>query len=81
MANSVGIFDINAKRTTVTFKFEKERITPEVCIKLLGEFSSNLTVSSSQIPTLIYRNNEPYKLFDNIKFLLHAIIRLNNEEK
>ena len=72
---------INAKKTTVTFKFAKDRITPELCIKLLTKMPGKITVSSSAEPTIIYRNTEPDKLIANIKFVLQTIIDLKNEEK
>ena len=81
MANSVGITDINAKRTTVTLKFSPDAITPELCIELLTQFTGKITVSSSQIPTLIYRIDSEHKLFDNIKFVLQSIWDLKNCEK
>ena len=81
IANSTGIIDINAKKTTVTFKFATDEITPEVIISLITEIPGKITVSSSQIPTIIYRNSEPFKLFENIKFVLHSIIQLKNNEK
>ena len=81
IANSVGIVDVNAKRTTVNFKFADGKITPEVAIALISEFPKQITLSTSKDPTIIYRNTEPEKLFDNIKFVLHAIIRLKNEIK
>lgn len=81
MANNVGITDINAKKTTVTLKFAPEAITPELCIELLTQFTGKITVSSSQIPTLIYRNDLPAKLFDNIKFVLQTIWDLKNRKK
>ncbi len=79
IANRAGIKDINAKRTTVNFKFADGRITPEAAVKLIGEFPHQITLSTAKEPTIIYRNTEPNRLFDNIKFVLHAIIRLNNE--
>ncbi len=81
IANSTGIVDINAKRTTVNFKFADGKITPEVAIALISEFPKEITLSTSREPTIIYRTKEPEKLFDNIKFVLHAIIRLKNEIK
>ena len=81
IANSTGIVDINAKRTTVNFKFSDGKITPEVAIALISEFPQKITLSTSKEPTIIYRNTENEKLFDNIKFVLHAIIRLKNEIK
>ncbi len=81
VANSTGIVDINAKRTTVNFKFADGRITPEVAIRLIAEFPQKITLSTSREPTIIYRNTEPEKLFDNIKFVLQSIIRLKNEIK
>ena len=81
LANSTGIVDINAKRTTVNFKFADGKITPEVAIALISEFPKKITLSTSKEPTIIYQNTEPEKLFSNIKFVLHTIIRLKNELK
>ena len=81
LANSTGIVDVNAKKTTVNFKFAEGKITPEVAIALISEMSGKITLSTSKDPTIIYRNTEPGKLFDNIKFVLHSIIRLKNEIK
>ena len=81
IANSAGITDINAKKTTVVLKFAPNMATPEVFIALLKEFQGKITLSSSNIPTLIYRCNNHFKLFENIKFLLQAVIRLKNEAK
>ncbi|MDY3928288.1 MAG: transcription-repair coupling factor [Clostridia bacterium] len=81
LANSVGITDVSAKRTTVIFKFSHEEADPEIFVGLLKEFQGKITLSSSNIPTIIYKNTEPSKLFENIKFLLHTVIRLKNGEK
>ena len=81
LANSVGITEVNAKKKTVVLKFADGYITPEIFIKLLGEFPGKISLSSSSIPTIIYRNSEEDKLFCNIKFVLQAIIRLKNEQK
>ncbi len=81
IANSTGIVDIDAKQTTVKLKFADGKITPEIAIALISEFPQKITLSTSKEPTIIYRNTESEKLFDNIKFVLHAIIRLKNEEK
>ena len=81
MANSVGIVDINAKKTMAAFKFAKNEITPELCIKLLGEFPGKITVSSSVEPTIIYKYSDADKMITNIKFVLQTVIRLKSEEK
>jgi len=81
LANSTGIVDINAKKTTVTLRFDKAHITPELCVELLCRMPGKITVSSSAEPTLIYRNTEPENLFSNIKFVLQTIIGLKNEQK
>lgn len=81
LANSVGIVDINAKKTMTAFKFAKDRITPELCIKLISEFPGKITVSSSIEPTIIYKYSEPDQMITNIKFVLQAVIRLKSEEK
>ncbi len=81
MANSIGITDINAKKTTVIFKFTQDALSPEIFINILKEFQGKVTLSSSSIPTIIFKNDNPYKLFENIKFLLHAVIRLKNDSK
>ena len=81
LANSTGIVDINAKKTTVAFRFAKDKITPEICIELLTKMPGKITISSSTEPTVIYRNTEPDKMLDNIKFVLQMIIGLKNEQK
>ena len=52
-------------------KFADGKITPEVAIALISEFPKQITLSTSKDPTIIYRNTDPLKLFDNIKFVLH----------
>jgi len=81
LANSTGIVDINAKKTTVAFRFAADRITPELCIELLTKLPGKITISSSAEPTVIYRNTEPDKMITNIKFVLQTIIGLKNEAK
>ena len=81
LANSAGIVDLSVKNTKVTMKFDQTAITPEICVELIKEFPHNISVSTSKIPTVIYSQKERKNVFENIKFLLHTIIRLKNEQK
>lgn len=80
-ASKLGIVEINAKRTTVNFKFEKTHITPELYMALIKKIPNKFSISAAKETTIIYKNSEQDKLFENIKFVLQTIIGLKNEEK
>ncbi len=48
---------------------------------LIKKIPNKFSISAAKETTIIYKNSEQDKLFENIKFVLQTIIGLKNEEK
>lgn len=82
MATALGIAEISAKENVIQFKFDQKAADPSLIVGIAAAAPKQITVPhSTKIPTVIYRPKEKLKVIDNIKFILHEMFSLKNDEK
>lgn len=80
-ATELGLSEISAKGEIIRFIFEKEYFAPELVLPLLKAFPREISLSPrSERPIIIYKPKQGKKSTDNIKFLLHELFSLKNEQ-
>lgn len=79
-ATDAGLSEVSAKGEIIRFTFEKEYFMPEIVIELMKELPREISLSPrSEKPMIIYKPKTAKKVLDNIKFILHRIFSLKNE--
>ncbi len=80
-ATELGLSEISAKGELIRLIFEKEYFAPELVLPLLKEFPREVSLSPrSERPIVIYKPKAGKKMLDNIKFILHRLFSLKNEQ-
>ncbi len=81
-ARELGIAEVSAKGDIIRLVPGKNFAASEAVIGLITKYPGQISVSpSAKKPMIIYRPKDKKKVIDNIKFILHSIFSLKNDEK
>ena len=80
LAKEIGITEISQKGTFVLFTFLHEELSEKVLELILKRYYDTCTINPKK-PVITYRESQPAKIMENIKFLLQQLNELHKEDK